>query len=130
MIFLDEPKEASFYAKHFQYSKNDPLASYTGRWTEKMTGSVEFKVSGGHEKRDGVLTINPSQTPSGKLCRAPLGSLHMKDANTVDDVSIPVTEKMLWEKGITEKLAGYAPKDALENIEKHARDLPEKFLPE
>jgi hypothetical protein len=128
MLFLDRPKPASFYEKHFQYSKNDPLANYTGRWVAKLSESTEYRISGGHEKKDDVLTVDPSQTPSGKLCRAPLGSLHMKDAGTVDGVSIPVTEKMLKEKGLAEKLVGYTPKDVLLNLEKHASDLPEKFL--
>jgi hypothetical protein len=128
MLFPDKPKPASFYVKHFQYSKKDPLANYTGRWVAKLSDRVEFNVSGGHEKRDNVLTVDPSQTPSGKLCRAPLGSLHMKDSGTVDGVSIPLTGKMLKEKGLAEKLPGYTPKDVLLNLEKHARDLPEKFI--
>jgi hypothetical protein len=128
MLFLEKPRPASFYEKYFQYGKNDPLANYTGRWVAKLSESIEFRISGGHEKMDNVLTVDPSQTPSGKLCRVPLGSLHMKDAGTVDGVSIPVTEKMLKEKGIAEKLQRYTPKDVLLNLEKHARDLPEKFI--
>jgi hypothetical protein len=127
MLLLEKPQPASFYEKHFQYSKKDPLANYTGRWVAKLSENVEFKVSGGHEKRDNVLTVDPSQTPSGKLCRVPLGSLHMKDASTVDGVSIPVTEKMLKERGIGEKLSAYRPKDVLMNLETHTKDLPEKF---
>jgi hypothetical protein len=128
MLFLDKPQPASFYDKHFQYSKNDPLASYTGRWVDVLKDLAGHKVSGGHEKKEGILTIDPSQTPSGKLCRVPLGSLHMKDANTIDGVSIPVTEKMLEEKDLAGKLESYTPKDVLLNLEKHVRNLPKKFI--
>ena len=128
MLFLEKSQPASFYDQHFQYRKNDPLASYTGRWVDVLRERVDYIVSAGHEKKEGVLTIDPSQTPSGKLCRVPLGSLHMKDAGTIDGVSIPVTKRMLREKGLAEKLTGYTPKDVLLNLEKHVKDLPKKFI--
>lgn len=127
-LFLEKPQPASFYDLHFKYGKNAPLASYTGRWVSALGERVEYMVAGGHEKLENVLTIDPSQTPSGKLCRVPLGSLHMKDAGTVDGVSIPVTEKMLGEKGIARKLESYRPMDVLLNLEKHVADLPERFV--
>ncbi len=127
-LFLEEPQPASFYGKYFQYGKNTPMDSYTGRWVKALSERMDYKVSGGHEKRENVLTVDPSQTPSGKLCRVPLGSLHMGDASTVDGVSIPVTEKMLKEKGIAGKLESYKPTDVLFNLEKHVADLPVKFI--
>jgi hypothetical protein len=123
-LFLEKSQPASFYDTYFKYSMNEPLASYTGRWVDTLRERVGYNVSGGHEKMEGVLTIDPSQTPSGKLCRVPLGSLHMKDADTIDGVSIPVSEKMLKEKKIAGKLMAYRPRDVLINLEKHTADLP------
>lgn len=126
-LFLEEKKPASFYDKFFQYTKTDPLASYTGRWVKELAEKVDYPVSGGHEKKEGVLTVDPSQTPSGKLCRAPLGALHMKDAQTADGVSIPLPYRRLKEKGLGEKLEKYRPIDVVNNLEKHVLDLPERF---
>ncbi|MGC9005380.1 MAG: hypothetical protein ACP5JC_02005, partial [Candidatus Micrarchaeia archaeon] len=81
-LFLDKPKPNSFYEKYFRYSKDEPESSFTGRWVKEVSGQVKFKVSVGHEKLPNTVSIDPSQTPSGKLCRIPLGSLHMKDAKT------------------------------------------------
>jgi len=126
-LFLDEKKPAEFYDKYFQYSKKEPQATYTGRWVQKLKEEVVFPVSGGHEKVEGILTVDPSQTPSGKLCRVSLGALHMKDVQTVDGVSIPVTYRMLEKEGIGERLRRYRPEDVIRNLDKHAGDLPEKF---
>lgn len=70
-----------------------------------------------------TISVDPSQTPSGKLCRVPLGSLHMKDAGTVDGVSVPLTLDMLDENIIGE-LGLYTPKMILEELPKLAKRLP------
>jgi len=126
-LFLDAKKPSAFYDEYFQYTKKDPLATYTGRWVQKLKEEAPFPVSGGHEKVEGTLTVDPSQTPSGKLCRVSLGALHMKDAQTVDGVSIPVTYSMLKEEHTGEKLAGYRPADVLNNLDELAGFLPERF---
>lgn len=126
-IFLDQRKPSSFYEKYFQYSKNEPESSFTGRWARKVSEETKLKVTGGHEKKDNCINIDPSQTPSGKLCRIPLGSLHMKDAKTVDGVSIPITKKMIEKKNLARKLTHYTARDVIENLEGLAKILPKKF---
>jgi len=123
-IMLDKPRPNSFYDQHFMFSKNDPLASFTGKWAEQIRKETKAKVAGGHEKIAGFLSIDPSQTPSGKLARVPLGSLHMKDAKTVDGVSIPVTEKMLDDSDLPDKLKELGPKYVIDNLEKLSKLLP------
>ena len=122
MMFLKKSMPNSFYVENFQYSKNDPLHNFTGKWTEKLR-KEGFNVTGGHEKTD-YLIIDPSQTPSGKLCRIPLGSLHMKDALTVNGVSIPLKKEMLEEKKLVEHLQEYTPKKVLEELDDLSRRLP------
>lgn len=124
-FFLDHAEPNSFYEKYFQYSKDDPERSFTGRWAKKVDKQVDFKVVSGHERQENSINIDPSQTPSGKLSRVPLGSLHMGDANTVDGVSVPVTEKMLLDEDLTYRLAEYRPKDIIENLDQFANYLPE-----
>ncbi len=73
------------------------------------------------------MSIDPSQTPSGKLCRIPLGSLHMKDAKTVDGISIPITTTMLENENLVEKLKKYRAKEVVNELETIAERLPRIF---
>ena len=126
-LFLDENKPNSFYEKYFQYSKQDPERNFTGKWAKKVDEQVGFKVVGGHERHDNSINIDPSQTPSGKLSRVPLGSLHMKDAKTIDGVSVPLKEKMLYDEDLTHELVNYRPPDIIENLDRLGKYLPERF---
>ena len=126
-FFLDAPEPNSFYEKYFQYSKNDPERNFTGKWAKKVNEQVKSKVVGGHERQGNSINIDPSQTPSGKLSRVPLGSLHMKDPETIDGVSVPITEKMLHDNDLADKLVNYRPRDIIENIDQFGKYLPESF---
>jgi hypothetical protein len=127
LFFLDKVMPNSFYTEYFRYSKSDPEHSFTGKWAKKINEQVEFKVVGGHERQINSINIDSSQTPSGKLCRVPLGSLHMKDAKTIDGVSVPITTKMLYEDDLIYKLANYTPKDIIDNLENLEMILPPRF---
>ncbi|MGZ7210403.1 MAG: hypothetical protein ACXVHV_11020 [Methanobacterium sp.] len=126
-FFLKNPQPNSFYEKYFQYSKNDPLHSFTGKWAKKVNEQVDFKVTGGHERIGDSINIDPSQTPSGKLSRVPLGSLHMKDAKTIDGVSVPLTKKMLYDDNLAQKLVEFRPKDIIKNLNEFEKNLPRIF---
>ena len=125
LFILNRVMPGSFYDEHFQYSKNDPERNFTGKWAKKINEQVEFEVAGGHERQGNSINIDPSQTPSGKLCRVPLGSLHMKDSKTINGVSVPVTEKMLYDKDIVPKLTDYTPQDIIKNLNQLEKYLPE-----
>ena len=43
-LFFKKPVAAEYYEKWFQYSKNDPLANYTGKWVARMQKQLQFKV--------------------------------------------------------------------------------------
>lgn len=126
-FFLDHAEPNSFYEKYFKYSKNDPEKNFTGKWAKKVDEQVEFKVVGGHERQGDSINIDPSQTPSGKLSRVPLGSLHMNDPDTVDGVSVPVPEKMLYDENLASKLVNYRPKDIIEHLDQFEKCLPKSF---
>lgn len=123
-LFLKKAQPAPFYEQHFQYSKNNPEASFTGRWAQRIAKEVGFEVGGGHEKIEDAIVIDPSQTPSGKLCRVPLGSLHMKSYTEVDGVSLPLENKLLSERGLTKELASYTPARLLDELGELAKRLP------
>ncbi len=124
-FFLDHPEPSSFYEKYFQYSKDDPERNFTGKWAKKVDEKADFKVTGGHERKVDSISIDPSQTPSGKLSRVPLGSLHMKDANTIDGVSVPITEEMLYDENLTDRLVHYRPVDIVKNLDHLGKFLPD-----
>jgi len=63
-IFLNKNVSNAFYEKYISYSKDEPLASFTGRWAKKINEKFKFKVNGGHEKIKKGVNIDPSQTPS------------------------------------------------------------------
>ncbi|MEW5954944.1 MAG: hypothetical protein AB1626_00200 [Candidatus Micrarchaeota archaeon] len=128
-LFFKKPRPNAVYEKLFQYSKNDALASYTGRWAAAVQKKVGFKVVGGHEKAPDAVVIDPSQTPSGKLCRVPLGSLHMADAKTVDGVSLPLETKALDEKKLADELRSYTPKRLLDELSQWEKRFPSQFRP-
>ncbi len=123
-FFLSKPEPNSFYEKYFQYSKNNPEQNFTGKWAKKVNEKVDFKVTGGHERVGDSINIDPSQTPSGKLSRVPLGSLHMKDATTIDGVSVPINQKMIYDDDLAQKLVDYRPNDIIENLDDFSKYLP------
>ena len=121
-LMLKKEVDASFYEEHLAYSKNSPLASLTGKWAGNIR-KKGLKISGGHEKLKGSIILDPSQTPPGKLARAPF-SLHMSDPKTVDGVAIPISEEMLNDKNLLKRLRTYTPEKVLEELDSLSKLLP------
>ncbi|MEM5798198.1 MAG: hypothetical protein QXP39_01785 [Candidatus Aenigmatarchaeota archaeon] len=121
-LMLKKPITPQFYNQHIHFSKNEPMASFTGRWAEKLKKELGINIGGGHEKVQNRITLDPSQTPSGKLARAPF-SLHMADARTVDGVAIPLTADMLKNPGLVKRLQSYRPEDVVKEIEELAKRI-------
>jgi len=122
-LLFKAPQPARVYDSAFQYSKNEPEANWTGKWVGRMRKNLSFKIAGGHEKLADAIIVDPSQTPSGKLARSPF-SLHMKDARTVDGVSVPLEAKRLREKGLEKELRGLTPRSVLGDLASLSRLLP------
>ena len=120
---LKQPQPASFYHKYLEVSTVTKLDTSLAGWIESIKKKTDIPVIGGHEKVKNAISIDPSQTPSGKLCRVPLGSLHMKDASTVDGVSVPLRSDML-EESIIEELEAYTPAKILVELPELAKRLP------
>jgi len=123
IFLLEEEKPPSFYDRYLRFDKNSPGDSFTGRWAEQLNSGLDFRVVGGHEKKENQLNIDPSQTPSGKLCRVPLGCLHMENSSQIDGVSLPLEQEMLYEENLASTLKEYGPEDIVKNLEELARRL-------
>jgi hypothetical protein len=124
-LLLKKKIPNSIYDRYIHFSKNKPLESFTGKWADEINRELgsKVKVVGGHKKEPGRINIDPSQSPSGKLARAPF-SLHMKDAKTVDGIAIPLTVKMLEDGGLVKRLKNYSPDSTLKDLSRLARRLP------
>ena len=120
--FLSKPQPPEFYEKLQFHSEGVLFESWTDIWVRKIKQKVSFKVTGGHEKKDNYIIIDPSQTPSGKLARVPLGCLHIKDYQP-DGVSVPLSENMIHDDGIIEWLKSLSPEDVVKNAEKLSKYL-------
>lgn len=122
-LLLSKLMPNSDYNKYFSYLKEKPLESFIGKWASEIQMKVKFKVSGGHEKISGGVNIDPSQTPSGKLARAPF-SLHIASTEKVDGIALPLAEKDLGDKNLVKTLKAYTPEKVLKEISKLAKKLP------
>lgn len=122
-LLLAKPILNSDYEKYFSYKKDMPLESFIGRWAEEIHKKTKIKVQGGHEKIAKGANIDPSQTPSGKLARAPF-SLHIKSATEIDGIALPVSIEQLKDKKLVKKLKSYTPKRVIEELDKLAGLMP------
>jgi hypothetical protein len=120
--FLEEPQPAEFYQRLHFHTQAVLFESWTDVWVRKIRQRVSFKVTGGHEKRENCIVIDPSQTPSGKLARVPLGCLHIKNYQP-DGISVPLSENMLYDDGIIDRLKSLSPEEVVRSAEKFSRYL-------
>jgi DNA primase len=121
-LLFDKKFPNSFYERYFKYSKEAPEASFIGKWARQLK-ALRIKVSGGHEKTPGTVTLDPSQTPSGKLARSPF-SLHMGSAKEINGIALPLNEKQLSDRSIIKKLKAYTLEKVLKEISQFAKNLP------
>lgn len=126
-LFLKEKRPHNFYEKKIKFSKNTPAETLTEKWIQKLRKRIEIPIVGGHEEVKGKINIDPSQTPSGKLDRAPF-SLHVANAGEVDGVSVPLELEELEEPDLIEKLESYTPKEVLENLGSLSKKLPSRSV--
>ena len=120
-LFLKSPRPPDFYGSKLHYHRENVLfPSWTDEWVNEIKKKVDFRVEGGHEKIRDTIIVDPSQTPSGKLGRVPLGSLHVKNFQ-VDGVSIPLNRKMLYGEDTVEYLQALSPETVVEKARELSR---------
>jgi hypothetical protein len=121
LLSLKEMQPARFYRDKLEYSGR--RGTMTDRLIDRVIKEAKVPVTGGHTRRPGHVTIDPSQTPSGHLCRVPLGGLNMRDASTVEGVSVPLTPDMLHREEVAD-LQGYTPQRIIDELDELASRLP------
>jgi len=115
-LFLKQKQKHDFYDQAIQYTEKMRDKGFTAKWLQYVSQRTQVNVIGGHEKKPGSITVDPSQTPSGKLARSPLGSFHMSDYETVDGVSIPIEISRLNDPNLTDSLREYTPKQLIKEM--------------
>ncbi|MCX8199980.1 MAG: hypothetical protein N3G76_00760 [Candidatus Micrarchaeota archaeon] len=122
-IMLQNPEPASFYNEHFTYGRPGKPPTLTEKWVKSARAQSRVNVIAGHEKVKGAVIIDPSQTPPGKLARAPF-SLHMRDPKTVDGIAIPLTGKLLEQEGLIDELSSYTPEKVIKELGVLSKRIP------
>ncbi len=122
-LLLTEKQPGFFYDNHVFASKTTKKDTITGRAVKTLNEEMDLTVVGTHEKEEGHVVIDPSQTPSGKLNRVPLGSLHMADAETVDGVSVPLTKDELFDDGVLDMVQSYTPDSLVRDMDELGEKL-------
>lgn len=123
-LLLSETRPPEFYEEEIFTTEEREVDTITDRGVRALQSDIDVPVVGGHVRRPDVVNVDPSQTPSGKLNRVPLGSLHMADAETVDGVSVPVGRDELFEEGVLDRLTAYTPRKLVDDVDELAAKLP------
>jgi hypothetical protein len=120
-LFLKNPIKLDFYNKYLSYGEKKQ-DSFIEKWANNLTKITGILVHAGHEKSEKCIILDSSNTPSGKLARAPF-SLHIKDWKTIDGVCIPLSIDELNDKNLVKKLKKLTPIDVLKDLKKYERLL-------
>ncbi|HEY3274389.1 MAG TPA: hypothetical protein VGJ92_11530 [Methanocella sp.] len=121
LLALKKIQPAGFYSDQIEYSGRGH--TLTDRLIDLVTKEASVPVTGGHTRLPGHVTVDPSQTPSGHLCRVPLGSLNMSDSTTIEGVSVPLTQDMLRREEVA-RLQHYTPVKVIDELDELTRRLP------
>ncbi|MFH1592641.1 MAG: hypothetical protein ABIB47_04725 [Candidatus Woesearchaeota archaeon] len=123
-LLLKKKIPHSFYEKNFHVDINHQKDSFTGRWALKINKELKnIKVVAGHQKKQGYINIDPSQSPSGKISRSPL-SLYIKNYSSIRGIALPLTIEDLKNKNLIKELRGYTIEKVIKNLNKLAKKLP------
>lgn len=113
---LKEEQKLSFYNQYI--TTREDAETKVKKLVEETAKQVSVKLLPEHERAENAITIDPSQTPPGKLDRVPLGCIHLdKNTHEIDGVSFPVKEEWLYSGKIAE-LITLKPQDLIANLNK------------
>lgn len=111
---LKEEQDLSFYNKYL--TTREGTETIVKKLVDETAKQVNVKLLPEHERAENAITIDPSQTPPGKLDRVPLGCLHLnRTTKEIDGVSLPVKEEWLFTEKIFE-ITKYMPDDLIANL--------------
>ncbi len=119
IIRFKKKQKASFYDKYIGLKEDN----FTDKWARQISEKTKTKVVSAHEKIEGEIILDPSQSPSEKLARSPF-SLHIKkNGREVDGVCVPVSKEEIKTKKLTNELKKLNPDDVVANLDKYKKLL-------
>ena len=119
-LLLKKKINLEFYNKHLSYGEKRQ-DSFIMKWAFEISQKTKIPVSAGHEKSKKFIILDSSNTPSGKLARAPF-SLHISN-NKIDGVCIPVSLNELKDKALIARLDALTPEKVLKNLNAYSKLL-------
>ncbi len=122
-LLLKKKIDLRFYNKYLSYgSGKNKTESFIMKWAGLVEKNTGIPCRAGHEKSDNFIVLDSSNTPSGKLARAPF-SLHIRDGKTVDGVCVPVSADELSDKNLIKRLQKLSPEEVLRDLKKYKKLL-------
>lgn len=119
-LLLKKGVGLDFYNKYLSYGSKK--TSFLTRWANSIALKTGIGVKAGHARERDFIILDSSNTPPGKLARAPF-SLHVKAYDKIDGVSVPVSEEELGRKSLIRELRGLTTDDVLRNMTKYRKML-------
>jgi len=87
------------------------------KWASQVQKQTKIPVKAEHEKKKNLITLDTSQSPPGKLARAPFCLYISKGLRKkISGIAIPVTQAQLKQKNIIQKLKTLTPEKVINNI--------------
>lgn len=120
-LLLNRKINLVFYNKYLSYGEKKG-ESFIMNWADKIAKETGLNVKAGHEREKDAIILDSSNTPSGKLARAPF-SLHVKGYNEIDGVAVPVSEQQLSDSKLVSKLGKLSPELVLKNLNSYSKLL-------
>lgn len=121
-LLLKNKVNLGFYSRYLSYGKKKE-ESFIMKWVGVISERTGINVRAGHEKSENFIVLDTSNTPSGKLARAPF-SIHTKNDKIIDGIAVPLSEKQLSDKNLIRKLEKLKLEDILKNLNSYARLIP------
>jgi len=123
-LLLKKIVSHDFYERYIHIDPIHEEKSFTGRWIAQINKTLKgIEVSASHEKKRGVITIDPSLSPSGKLARAPF-SLYVTSYSSSKGIALPITREELNEKDLVKELRSYTTEKVIKKISTFAKRIP------
>ena len=120
-LLLKKRIDLKFYNEYLSYWEKK-TESFIMKWADEITKKTKIETRAGHEKSDKFIILDSSNTPSGKLARAPF-SLHIKDYKNYDGICVPVSLTDLNKENLTNELKKLTPDSVLKNTASYGKLL-------
>lgn len=120
-LMLANPINHKTYDQYFSYGdkKSD---SFVSKRAQAISQETDIQVNAAHARKKNIIILDTSNTPPGKLARVPF-SFHIKNAKTIDGISVPLAPEDLQDKKLISKLTSLNTQTVRKNIKKYNKIL-------